>query len=67
MMDLTCCLIESKLCTSCLDDVDRVDSAPSDDTKLFMTSSGTTPAISWISRGVIDAGGIVEEESLDAD
>lgn len=65
-MDLTCCLIELKF-PSCLEEVNRVDSAFSDDAKSPMTSSGTTPAISWISRSVIGVGGTVEEESLDAD
>ena len=67
MMDLTCRLIESKFCLSSLEDVDRVESAPSDDAKSFRISSGTTPAISWMSRGVIGACGTVEDESLDAD
>lgn len=65
MMDLTCCLIESKFCFSDLDD--GVESTPSDNAKPFITSSGTTPAISWISRGAIGAGGSVEVASLDAD
>ena len=67
MIDLTCCLIESKFRCSSLWDVGRVESTPSDDAKLFMASSGTTPAISWTSRVVIGAGGTVEDDSLDAD
>lgn len=35
--------------------------------KSLITASGTTPAISCISAGVIGVGGIVEEESRDAD
>ena len=67
MMDLACCLIESKFCFSMFEGVDRVGSTPNDEAKSFITSSGTTPAISWMSRGVMGTGGTVEEESLDAD
>lgn len=59
--------MESKFCFSDFDDVDGGVIIPSDEAKLFMTSSGMTPAISWISREVIGAGGTVEEASLDAD
>lgn len=67
MTDLTCRLIESKPFFSDLIDSDGSEPIPNDDTKSFMASSGTTPAISWMSRGVIGAGGSVEEASLEAD
>lgn len=35
--------------------------------KSFTTTSGTTPAISSISRGVIGVGGVVEVDSREAD
>jgi hypothetical protein len=67
MIDLTCCLIESKFCFLDPEVVDGFESTPSDNAKPFMTSSGTTPAISCMSRGAIGAGGSVEVASLDAD
>jgi hypothetical protein len=42
-------------------------SIPRTAAKSFTTESGTTPAISWMSVGVMGVGGVVEDERREAD